>query len=133
MSATIPQSHHDLLDNPVIVVLATVMPNGQPQVTPVWCNRHGNQVWVNSAIGRQKDKNMRSRPFATVTAIDPKNPYRWIEVRGKVVEMVEGEEAVAHIDSLSQLYLNRPKYRGMSPTEKRCIYKIEPTHIVVNG
>lgn len=104
------------------------MPDGQPQVTPVWCDRHGNQVWVNSALGRQKDRNMRARPQVTVAALDPQDPYRWLEVRGRVVEIVEGPEAHAHIDKLAQDYFGRP-FTYNTADEKRCIYKIEPTRV----
>lgn len=128
MTNQIPASHFDLLDEPVVVLLATLMPDGQPQVTPVWCSRVGNQLWVNSAKGRQKDRNLRARPQATVAVLDPANPYRWLEVRGRVVEIVEGPPAHAHIEALSQAYFGRP-FPYNSPDEQRCLYKIEPTHV----
>ena len=126
--AQIPEAFHDLFDKPVVVVLATIMPDGQPQVTPVWCDLHDNQIWVNSAVGRQKDKNMRADPLVAISAIDPANPYRWLEVRGRVVEYVTGEAAVAHIDGLAQKYMNVPRYT-LPAGEERCIYKIEPTRV----
>lgn len=128
MTNQIPTSHYDLLDAPLVVLLATVMPDGQPQVTPVWCSRAGNQVWVNSARGRQKDRNLRTRPQATVAVLDPDNAYRWLEIRGRVVEIVEGPAAHAHIEALSQAYFGRPFTYG-SPDEQRCLYKIEPTRV----
>lgn len=128
MSARIPEAFYDLFERPVVVVLATVMPDGQPQVTPMWCDRHGDQIWVNSAIGRQKDRNMRARPQVTVLAVDPTNPYRWLEVRGRIVEVAMGEAAVAHIDRLTQKYMNRATY-PLPAGEQRCIYKIEPTRV----
>lgn len=123
----LPETHVDLLDRPIVVMLATVMPDGQPQVTPVWCDRHGNQIWINSAKGRQKDRNLRARPKVTVAVYDPDDPYRWIEVRGAVVEYVEGPEALAHIESLSHAYFGR--MFKMRPGEERVIYKIEPRHV----
>ena len=138
MSATIPDSHKDLLEGPVHVSLATVMPDGQPQVTVVWCNYDGEHVLVNTARGRQKDENMRQRPQVTVLAVDPEDPYRWIEVRGTVEEMTE-EGAVEHIDELARLYKNVPEYYGYSaPTarqnqETRVKIKIRPIHVNASG
>lgn len=128
MSARIPEAFDDLFDRPIVVVLATVMPDGQPQVTPMWYDQHGDQIWVNSAIGRQKDRNMRARPQVAVSVVDPDNPYRWLEVRGRVVEMATGEAAVAHMDGLAQKYMNRATY-PLPAGEQRCIYKIEPTRV----
>jgi PPOX class probable F420-dependent enzyme len=132
MSQTISESHYDLLDGPVVVMLATLMPDGQPQVTPVWCDRHDNQIWVNSAAGRQKDQNMRHNERVTVAALDPENPYRYLEVRGRVVEIVEGQPAFDHIHKLSHDYFARP-YTFNDPDEQRVIYKIEPLHVNTGG
>ena len=131
MSKQIPASHLDLVDGPVVVMLATVMADGMPQVTPVWISRHGNQIWVNSAKGRQKDLNLRNRPYATISATDPQNPYRWIEVRGSVVEIEEGAKADEHIEAMSQHYVGAPF--NTTPGEKRVIYKIEPRKVNVGG
>ncbi len=127
----LPDRYLDLLDRPIVVSLATLLPDGQPQVHPVWCDRHGHQVWVNSAKGRQKDQNLRHRPQVTVLAIDPDNPYRWLEIRGRVVEIVEGAAAEAHIDRLSHAYFGRLFSRR--PGEQRCLYKIEPQRVVAAG
>ena len=138
MSTTIPDSHKDLIEGPVVVALSTVMPDGQPQTTPVWCSYDGVYILVNSAPGRQKDKNMVARPMATVLAIDPKNPYRYLEIRGQVAE-ITAEGALDHINQLAQLYLNQPKYYGgvapaeMEGRETRAIYKIKPTHVITSG
>ena len=128
MSTVIPEAFYDLLDGPVVVMLATLMPDGQPQVTPVWCDRHGDMVWVNSAVGRQKDINMKERPQVTIGVLDPQNAYRYLEIRGRVVETVEGAVAHEHIEALSQVYFGRA-YKYGSPNEQRCIYKIEPTRV----
>jgi PPOX class probable F420-dependent enzyme len=128
MSTELPQSHLDLLDGPVVIALATLMPNGQPQVTPVWCNRHGNQVWINTALGRQKARNLHARPQVTILAVDPAHPLRWIEVRGQVISLDNSQAAVEHINDLSHLYDGKP-FRELGLTEKRCIFKIEPTRV----
>ena len=136
MSVQVPDSYRDLLDEPVVVALVTVMPSGQPQATPVWCSYDGSHVWVNTARGRQKDRNMQRLERVTILAIDPKNPYRWMEIRGTVDEITE-EGALEHINQLCKLYygwddfyLKMPHQRGK---ETRVIYKIKPTKINARG
>jgi PPOX class probable F420-dependent enzyme len=136
VSATIPDSHKDLLDGPVVVTVATVMPNSQPQLSVVWCNRDGDHILLNSARGRQKDRNIAANPRVTLLAVDPEDPYRFIEVRGAVVEITE-EGAVDHISELSRLYTGKyPYYGGFAPAERqnketRVLYRIEPTRVRV--
>ncbi len=136
MPAKIPTSHADLISGPVYITLVTTMPDGQPQATPVWVNLKGDQVWVNSAAGRQKDKNMRANRKATILAIDPQNAFRWIEVRGTVSEITE-EGGVDHINELSELYTGNADYYSFNPaskgTETRVIYKITPDKVNTSG
>lgn len=132
MSAVIPDSHKALLEGPVFVALVTVMPSGQPQATPVWCSYDGSHIWVNTARGRQKEKNMVANKRVTILAIDPKNAYHWIEVRGVVDEITE-EGAVDHINQLSNLYTGNPDYYSRNPAmrgkETRVIFKIKPVKV----
>ncbi len=128
MSTKLPQTHLDLLDGPIVISLATIMPDGRPQLTPVWCSRHGNQIWINTKLGRQKARNMQERPRVTILAIDPQQPLRYIEVRGRVVDSNDGPAAVQHIEDLSQLYDGKP-FRQLAPDERRCIFVIEPTRV----
>ena len=79
MPATIPESHKDLLDGPIYVQMATYMNDGSIQVNPVWCSFDGSHILINSALGRVKDKNLRANPTITILAMDPENPYRWLE------------------------------------------------------
>ncbi len=136
MAVQIPADYRDLLERPVFVTLVTVMPDGQPQATPVWCSADGDHVLINSARGRQKDRNMERDPRVTIVAIDPKNPYRWIEVRGKVVEITE-EGALEHINALCKLYTGIEDYydfaTGAKGKETRVMYRIEPQKINVGG
>ncbi len=136
MAAEIPESHVDLLTGLVYVTLTTVMPSGQPQSTPVWIDWDGQYVLINTARGRQKDKNMANRPMATVLAVDPKNPNRWLEVRGEVVNATE-EGAEEHIEKLSWRYDNRGYHTGpeahLRVNQKRVIYRIRPTHVIARG
>ena len=101
------------------------MPNGQPQVTPVWCDFDGSHVIVNSAKGRQKDRNMRTDSRVSLAISDPDNPYRYLEVRGTVVEITE-DGADDHIDSMAKKYMGVDKYPYRQPGEVRVVYKIEP-------
>jgi PPOX class probable F420-dependent enzyme len=136
MDKNIPESHVDLLEGPVFVTLATIMPDGQPQATVVWCSYDDPYVLVNTARGRQKEKNMRERPMATVLAVDPDNPYRYLEVRGSV-EMTEAA-ALAHINELASLYMDKSYYGGVAPAEQqdkevRVICRIKPTRVRAVG
>lgn len=124
----IPESHMRLFMEPVVASLATVMPDGRPQVNPVWCDYDGTYVRINSSAGRQKDKNLKKRSYATLLLVDPSDPFYWIEVRGHVAEITT-EGANAHIDSLAKKYLGKEKYPWYKPDETRVTYKIEPDRI----
>ena len=101
------------------------MPDGRPQVTPVWCDYDGKYVIVNSARGRRKDRNMRRDPRVALALVDPDNPYRYIEIRGQVAEITE-QGAEEHIDRMAKKYLGLDKYPHRAPGEVRVLYKIRP-------
>ena len=132
MSQVIPEKYRDLFQKRAFASLATMMPNGQPQVTPVWVDLEGDYVIFNSAKGRQKDRNVRRDPHVALALIDPENPYRYLEVRGKVVEITE-DGASAHIDKMAKKYLGVDKYPYGQPGEVRVIYKVKPEHTTVMG
>lgn len=132
MPATIAQQYLDLFQKKSFAHLATLMADGRPQVTPVWCDFDGAYVRINSAKGRVKDRNMRRDPRVTLSIQDPDNPYRYLEVRGRVVEITE-EGADAHIDSLAKKYLGVDKYPYRIPGEIRVIYKIQPERTSAMG
>ena len=137
MSASIPESHIDLLEKPVFVALGTVNANGQPQLSVIWCSFDGTHIWINTTRGRLKEKNMAARPRVSILARDPKNPYRYLEVRGEVDAVTE-EGAVDHIHQLSQMYAGKPYYGGFTSAERagqetRVIYKIKPNKVVTYG
>src|ERR1041384_6687043 len=96
MATHIPESHRDLLDGPIIAALATLMPDGSPQVTPVWCSYDGTHIIVNGSKVRQKHRNMAERPHVTIMVFDPQDQFRWMEVRGVVEEITAegGEESM---------------------------------------
>jgi PPOX class probable F420-dependent enzyme len=132
MSQVIPDKYRDLFQKRAFASLGTLMPDGSPQVTPVWCDFDGQHVIFNSAKGRQKDRNVRRDPRVSLAVIDPENPYRYIEIRGRVVEITE-DGADAHIDKMAKKYLGVDKYPYRKPEEVRVIYKIKADHAQVMG
>jgi PPOX class probable F420-dependent enzyme len=128
----IPEKYADLLRKRAFASLATLMPSGQPQVTPVWCDWDGHHILVNTAVGRQKDRNMSRDPRVSVAIVDPDNAYRYLEIRGRVVERTE-QGAAAHIDKMAKKYLDKDKYPFAQPGEVRVLFKIEPEHTVGMG
>jgi len=132
MTEILPAKYLDLFEKKAFASLATVMPDGQPQVTPVWVDFDGVHLLVNSAKGRQKDRNMRERPRVSLALIDPDNAYRYLEVRGRVVEVTE-DGADAHIDKMAKKYLGADSYPFRQPGEQRVIYKIAPEHVNAVG
>ena len=134
----IPDTHKDLLNGPVVVAFTTIMPDGMPQTTPVWCGWDGEHIVVNTARGRRKEKNVLANPKVNVLAIDPQNPYRWLEVRGTVAELTE-DGAIDHINTLAKLYVGKDTYfGGVAPaeaaeTQTRVIIKIKPERVVASG
>lgn len=130
----IPEKFADLVDpkKKSFAHLATVMPDGSPQVTPVWFDMEGGKVRVNTARGRVKEKNMKKGSWVAMAIMDPENPYRYIQIRGTVTNVTE-QGADQHIDSLAKKYLGQDKYPFRAPGEVRVIYEIEPTSISTNG
>lgn len=130
--ATIPDSHRDLLDGPIIAAFSTIMPDGHPQVTPVWCSYDGTHVIVNASKERQKHKNILKRPQVTLMLFDPENQFRWIEIRG-IVEEITPEGGGESMNELSLLYTGNPKRYGIEapPREEyeRLLYKIKPMKV----
>ena len=132
MADKIPEPFKDLFAKVAYANLATVMPDGSPQVTPVWFDYDGECLRINSAKGRIKDKNMRRNKRVAVSIQDPDNAYRYLAVRGNIEEITE-EGADAHIDSLAKKYLGKDKYPFRGPGEVRVIYKIRPEKVSTMG
>src|SRR6201997_683664 len=126
MSQVIPEKYRDLFQKRAFASLGTLMPDGTPQVTPVWVDFDGEHVIVNSARGRRKDRNMKVGAPVALAIMDPDNPYRHLQVRGRVTEVTE-KGADAHIDRMAKKYLGKDKYPFREPGEVRVIYKIKPT------
>jgi PPOX class probable F420-dependent enzyme len=128
MPVTLDQ-YADLLNSKkAFAHLATLMPDGTPQVTPVWFDFVDGAIRVNSARGRVKDRNMKEGTPVALSILDPDNPYRYLQIRGRVRRVTE-TGAVAHIDELAKKYIGQDKYPWSSPGEVRAIYEIEPVRI----
>jgi PPOX class probable F420-dependent enzyme len=136
MAATIPNSHLDLLLDPIVGVLTTLMPDGQPQMSIVWVDYDGQYVLINTTLERQKGKNMAANPMVNVLIIDPKNDSRYLEVRGEVSQITQ-EGAIAHADKQTKAYSSGARNRfygdvypeAQQNEETRVIVKIAPKRI----
>jgi PPOX class probable F420-dependent enzyme len=125
----IPQSHQDLLkdETKACAYLATTMKDGTPQVTPLWFDVEGDYIRINSAKGRLKDKNMRARPNVAILISDPNDWYRYVQIRGHIVEITE-VGADEHINKLNMKYHDGEPWRPR-PGQVRVIYKIQPEKV----
>ena len=132
---SIPEAYRDLLEGRTYAVLSTVMPDGQPQSTVVWCDVDGDCLLINTMRGFRKEKNMRANPRVTLLAYEQRNPLRSLEVRGTVVEMTEAG-ALEHLDRLSVKYIGRAPYFGacvpaeLKEREVPVLCRIAPTRVV---
>ena len=128
--ARLPDEARRRLEAPYIWHIATVMEDGSPQVTPVWADVSGDQILVNTAIGRRKEKNVRRDPRVAMSMVDPENTDSQVHIRGRVVEFVEGDAALENVNALAKKYHGFDEYPWLAPGEKRVIFKIEPTAVV---
>ena len=135
-AAVLPASHRDLAECPRVAALTTIMPNGDPQTSVVWCDADGAEIRVNTMRGFQKERNMRRNPHVTLLCYDPREPLRSLEIRGRVVSITE-DGALDHLDALASKYLGREvRYFGacvpaeLRRTEHPVLCRIRPTHVV---
>ena len=138
MAVPIPEAHHDLLVGAIHGVLSTMVPDGQPQSSIVWVDYDGTDVLINTTLERQKGRNMCANPRVALLVVDPQDGSRWLEVRGKVVE-IKQEGAEEHADQLTRRYTGKQRFYGdVYPLEQRLkearvIVKIEPTKVSVDA
>ena len=125
MSKIVPESHIDLLrdEKRTLAILATTMPDGSPQATPVWFDMEGDSLCFNTARGRVKDRNLLARPHVAIVIVDPDNPYRYLQIRGSVQDSTT-DGAREHIDRLAEKYLGTPSYENFQG-ETRVTYCIQ--------
>ena len=133
--ASIPESFHDLFERETYAHFATVMPDGTPQVTPVWVDYdvEADRVLVNTARGRQKEQNASRDPKVGLSMVDPDDPYRFVSIRGEVDELTE-EGAVEHINELARRYMDVEEYPGLDEEEgARVQIRIRPDDVTAGG
>ena len=134
-TVAIPRAFLDLAECPPVAALTTVMPDGSPQTSVVWCDFDGTFIRVNTMRGFRKEKNMRANPRVTLLCFDPRRPLRSLEIRGTVAEMTE-EGALEHLDGLSLRYTGATPYFGrcipeeFKATETPILCRIRPTKVV---
>lgn len=131
MSA-LPDKVKTMLQKPVFVHFATLMKGGAPQVSPVWVDVDGDTILINSAVGRLKDKNVRTDARVALSCTDPANPYQAVMIRGRVKEITT-DGAEEHIDKMAKKYMGKDVYPNHSAAEPRVIYKIEAEKISTMG
>ncbi|MEP6985167.1 MAG: pyridoxamine 5'-phosphate oxidase family protein [Chloroflexota bacterium] len=138
MAVIIPDSYRDLLEKPVVVVLTTVSAEGKPYAVGIWRRWDGEYIRITSDPDNRKHKNILANPNVSVMALDPQNPYRFLEIGG-VVESIETEGALGELNTHTQLYMGKPKYYGnvepaeREPEYKGIMFKIKPTRVVKFG
>ncbi|MCC7362833.1 MAG: PPOX class F420-dependent oxidoreductase [Dehalococcoidia bacterium] len=134
MSESIPDTARDLFEKPNFAHIVTLMRDGMPQVTPVWIDIEpgSNVIIFNTADGRLKQKNLDRDSRVALSVADNENPYRYVQVRGRVIEKTY-EGADAHIDQLAKKYMGLDSYPYRTETEKRVIYRIEPEAVQTYG
>lgn len=134
MTEAIPPQYRDLVDCPPVAALTTLMPDGRPQTTVVWCDFDGECVRVNTMRGFRKEQNMRADPRVALLCYNPREPLRYLEIRGEVIEMTE-DGAPAHLDALSEKYTGASPYFGscvpveLMDTETPVLCRIRPARV----
>lgn len=118
-----------ILEGKNFIFLATVNPDGTPQVTPTWVDTDGHYILINTAVGRVKHKNIKKNPQVALAITEQGNPYKLVMMRGKVIEELTGPEAERHIDKMAKKYMGHEKYQNRKPGEKRVLLKIEPHRV----
>ena len=131
-NTVVPESHKDLLESAALAAVATTGPDGAPQVNPVWFGWDGTLISFSQTKGRQKYRNLHKDNRIALSIVDLANPYRYLEIRGKVVEFIEDPDK-AFIDSMAKKYLGQDKYPWSHPGEERVIVVVEPERALTMG
>jgi PPOX class probable F420-dependent enzyme len=138
-SAEIPDAYADLVNEPVVATLGTINDSGSIQLSGVWTERDGSSIWVNTTMGRVKYKNMKARPEVSLIWYDPKKPFRYLSIAGRVVEIVDegdaerGQWVTDQIDGLAERFVGQRPYPFREPGEVRAALRIEPYRVRANG
>jgi PPOX class probable F420-dependent enzyme len=131
--ASVPEAYIDLFERETFAHLGTVMPDGTPQITPVWVDYDDGDVLVNTVRGRQKERNLSRNPRVGLCVLDPRDPYRYVSIRGAVAKLTE-TGAEAHIDELARRYMDIDEYPHHGDERgPRVIVRIQPERVVTSG
>jgi PPOX class probable F420-dependent enzyme len=131
-ASAIPASHRDLLDSTALADVATIGPKGEPQNNPVWFDWDGQHLKFSQTTKRQKYRNLKREPRVAISIVDPANPYRYIEIRGRVVR-VDEDPNFAFIDKMAKKYIDQEKYPWHQPGDERVVVVVEPEHTTQMG
>jgi hypothetical protein len=129
---TIPASHRDILDTKALANVATIGPDDEPQNNPVWFDWDGTHVLFSQTTGRQKYRNLQANPLVALSIVDTENPYRHLEIRGTVAEIVDDKDN-AFIDSMASKYIDQLQYPWHQPGDHRVVVKVLPTKTTQMG
>ena len=122
-------STRKLFEGKNLAFVSTLMKDGHPHITPTWIDIQDGHIFVNTAIGRIKQRNVSRDPRISISIVDQNNPYDMVTVRGRVTGQITGDAADEHIDKLAKKYLGKDKYPNRAPGEKRVILKIKPERV----
>jgi PPOX class probable F420-dependent enzyme len=131
--ADLPADVRDRLEGTNFWHVATVNPDGSPQVTPMWVMTRNGHIVLNTALGRRKARNLDQNPRVALSLTDPDNTYKSLQIQGRVVDTITGDQAEADIDTLSEKYTGQTPYPWRGPNERRVTFLVEPTKVMVNG
>lgn len=131
-TTTIPENYRDLLESKALAHVATIGPDGEPQVNPVWFGWDGQHLLFSQTTTRQKTRNLERDNRIALSIVDPNNDYRYLEIRGRVVR-VDPDPDKAFIDAMAQKYLGQEKYPWNRPSDERVVMVVEPEHTTQMG
>jgi PPOX class probable F420-dependent enzyme len=131
-TGTIPTGYEDLLASTALADVATIGPHGEPQVNPVWFGWDGQHVLFSQTKTRQKYRSVQRDPRIALSIVDPKNPYRYLEIRGRVVEIRE-DPNLDFINSMAKKYLGQEKYPWHRPGDERVVIVVQPERTTQMG
>ncbi|MGH2535545.1 MAG: PPOX class F420-dependent oxidoreductase [Thermomicrobiales bacterium] len=128
----IPATHADLLESKALAYVATIGPKGEPQVNPVWFGWDGQHLSFSQTTTRQKIRNVERDPRVALAIVDPENPFRYLEIRGKVVR-VDPDPELDFINAMAQKYVGVEKYQWHDPRDQRVVVVVAPEHTTQMG
>ena len=130
-NAVVPESHADILSKKGFAHVATIGPDGTPQSNPVWYDWDGSDVLFSQTTGRQKYRNLQRNDVLALSIVDPDNPYRYLEIRGRVT--IEDDPGNAFINKMAKKYLDQDEYPWTQPGDVRVVVRVHPEHTTTQG